>query len=139
MDEFVDMSESDHNAGTVVPMHGQNSIDAKAQPFVARVESILADMESDKGAYMAKCRANRDRIKDILTEAKDQGLPVKPMKSIIKYRTLERKQTKIAASFDDVAEAAIYQELVDTLGELGAAAAKQAGFNFAPSGDGAAH
>lgn len=134
------------NDGTVVtdvfPTHGQNSIDAKARPFVDRVESILATMESDKGAYMAKCKANRERIKDVVTEAKEAGLPVKPLKGIIKYRTLERKQTKIAASFDDVAESAIYQELVDTLGELGAAAAKAAGFDFAAqnvASDGAAH
>jgi len=116
------------------PPHGQNSIDAKARPFVADVESIMADMESDKGAYMAKCRANRQRIKDVISAAKEAGLPVRPMKSVIKYRALERKQVKLAAGFDDMDESAVYQELVDTLGDLGAAAARARGFNFGEAG-----
>jgi len=123
--------------GDPVP-HGANSIDAKARPFVDGVERIMADMESDKGAYMARCKANRERIKEILTDAKDKGLPVKPMKGIIKHRSLERKKQKIAAGLD-IDEQAIYAQLVDTLGELGAAAARTAGFNFGPVANDAAH
>lgn len=119
------------------PAHGRNTIDGKARPFIDRVESVIADMESDKGAYMAKCRAHRGRIKDILAEAKEAGLPVRSMRGIVKYRGLERKQAKIAAGFDDVDESAVYQQLVDTLGELGAAAARAAGFNFPAAGSGA--
>lgn len=126
------------NDTTVTHIHdvypGHNSIDEKARPFLERVESIVGDMESDKGAYMAKCRANRERIKDIVGEAKDAGLPVKAFRGLVKYRHLERKQQKIAAGFEDINESAIYQELVDTLGELGAAAARAAGFNFDGAG-----
>jgi uncharacterized protein (UPF0335 family) len=111
------------------PHHGANSVDAKARPFVDRIERVISDMESDKGAYMAKCRAHRERIKDVLTEAKDRGLPVKAVKGIVKYRGLERKKQKIATGLD-VDEAAVYSQLVETLGELGAAAARSAGFNF---------
>ncbi len=112
--------------------HGVNTIDAKARPFIDRVERIMTEMESDKGAYMAKCRANRDKIKDVLTDAKDQGLPVRAMRGIVKFRDLERKQQRIAAKFEDADESDIYRQLVDTLGELGAAAARQAGFAFDP-------
>lgn len=139
MNDVTNWTESDPRPDpTPTPPHGQNSIDAKAKPFVDRVEEIQRQMESDKGEYMAKCRANRMRIKDVLVEAKDQGLPVRPIKGVIKYRALERKQEKIGAGFDDVAESALYQELVDTLGELGAAAARAAGFNFGAPADGAA-
>lgn len=123
MNDYVDMSEDP------TPSHGANSVDAKARPFVDRVERILGEMESDKGAYMARCKANRERIKEVLGEAKDQGLPVKPIKGVIKYRGLERKQQKIATNFD-IDEQSLYQQLVETLGELGAAAARSAGFNF---------
>jgi len=109
---------------------GRNSIDEKARPFLEQVESIVGDMESDKGAYMAKCKANRERIKNVVAEAKEAGLPVKAFRGLVKYRHLERKQAKIAAGIEDIDESAIYQELVDTLGELGAAAARSAGFNF---------
>jgi uncharacterized protein (UPF0335 family) len=124
MNDYTDVADNIH------PMHGANSVDAKARPFVDRVERIVAEMESDKGTYMAKCKANRERIKEVLTEAKDRGLPVKPMKGIIKHRSLERKKQKIAAALD-IDEQAIYAQLVDALGELGAAAARAAGFNFA--------
>jgi uncharacterized protein (UPF0335 family) len=123
------MNDYTDRSAEVVPIHGANSIDAKARPFVERVERISTEMESDKGAYMAKCKANRERIKEVMTEAKDQGIPVKPLKGVIKYRSLERKQGKIAAGLD-MDEQAIYSQLVDALGELGAAAARAAGFNF---------
>lgn len=126
------MNDNVTSIGDGAAPHGINTIDVKARPFLDRVERIMSEMESDKGVYMAKCRANRDRIKDVLTEAKDQGLPVRAMRGIVKFRDLERKQQKIAAKLEDADESDIYRQLVDTLGELGAAAARQAGFAFDP-------
>lgn len=108
-----------------------NSIEGRSKPFVERIENLMAEGETAKGTYMAECKERRGDIKEIYTEAKDKGIPIKALKGLIKYRDLERKQNKIGDGLD-IDEQSAYQNLVEALGPLGAAAAKAAGFE---SGD----
>jgi len=107
---------------------GHNSLESKAQPFLKRVEDFHDELDSLRGSYMASCRGVRERIKTVYTEAKDAGVAPRPLKGLVKHRALLRKQEKIRVSFDDVDEAAVFAELVDKLGPLGAAAAARRGF-----------
>ena len=76
---------------------------------------------------MAECKEIREDIREIFVEAKDNGVPVKALKGLIRFRQLDKKQRAIAAGLD-IDETAAYDLLVETLGELGTAAAKRAGY-----------
>jgi uncharacterized protein (UPF0335 family) len=105
----------------------KNSLEGKAEAYLQRIENLLDEAESAKGKYMAECKERREDIKEIYTEAKENGVAVKALKGLVKYRQLEKKQNAISDGLD-IDEAAAYQQLVDALGELGAAAAQRAGY-----------
>lgn len=107
---------------------GDNTLEGRAQPFVKRIENKLSDLESKRGAYMAACKPIHEDIREIYAEAKDKGIPVKALKGLIEYRRLEKKQVAIATDFADLDEKAAYDTLVETLGPLGFAAARAAGY-----------
>jgi uncharacterized protein (UPF0335 family) len=106
---------------------GDNTLEGKAKPFLKRIESKLDELESLRGSYMADCKVVREDVREIIGEAKDAGIAVKALKGLVEYRKLERKQDKIAADFD-IDESAAYDQLVEALGPLGAAAARAAGY-----------
>ena len=103
-----------------------NSMEGKAEPFLKRIEVCLAEAESAKGTYMAECKERAADLKEIYTEAKDAGIPIKALKGVVKLRSLERKIDAISDGFD-IDEAAAYETLCDALGPLGEAAAAAAG------------
>jgi len=109
-------------------MVGHNAVDTKAAPFLKRVEDFNEQLESLRGSYMASCKAVREQIKTVYTDAKDAGVRPRPLKGLVKHRQLSRKQDKITASMIDEDDVAIYQQLVEALGPLGAAAARRRGF-----------
>ena len=98
-------------------------VDALARPFLKRIEALYEELGSEQGKYMAEAARIKDDIADVYAEAKDKGVAVKPLKGLVKWRQLERKQEAIAAKLEDD-DGAIYARLVETLGPLGAAAAK---------------
>lgn len=104
----------------------KNSIEGKAESYLSRIENLLAEMETAKGSYLAECKERHEDIKSIYTEAKENGVPMKALKGLVKYRQLERKQAAIAAGLD-IDEQAAYSNLVEALGPLGEAAARAAG------------
>ncbi len=106
---------------------GANTLEGKAQPYLKRVENLLTDLDSKRGAYMAECKVVREDIKEIYGEAKDHGISVKALKALVEYRVLEKKQAKLAEDFD-IEEQAAYSQLVSALGPLGFAAAQRAGY-----------
>jgi uncharacterized protein (UPF0335 family) len=93
----------------------------KAEPFLARIEQLLADIETEKSGYMNAAKAIRSDVKEVFAEAEEAGVNKKALKGLVKYRDLERKQAKIDADFEGD-DSLIYDALVDQLGELGAAA-----------------
>lgn len=98
---------------------GANTIEARALPFIERVENVLAELDSMKGEYMAACKAKRGDIKEIYAEVKDADLPVKAIKKIVKRRELERKQLAIDESMKGEEGEYDYEMLVAALGDLG--------------------
>lgn len=98
------------------------------QDYVARVEHCLNEIENLRADCVAKCKDIRADIKMIYMDARNAGLDVKPLKSIVKYRALEAKQQAIFEQLDDN-EREIYEALIDTMGDLGRAAARRAGYS----------
>jgi uncharacterized protein (UPF0335 family) len=111
-----------------------NSLEGKSENYLRRIENLLDDLDSKRGSYMAECKEVREDIKEIYVEAKDNGVPVKALKGLVRFRQLEKKQRAISAGLD-IDEGAAYDTLVEQLGELGMAAAKRAG--HAPKQNGA--
>lgn len=107
-------------------MLAKNSMEGKAESFLKRIETLNAEGETAKSVYMTECKERRGDIKEVYTEAKDAGIPVKALKGVVKKRALEKKAASIADGID-IDEAAAYETLVEALGDLGKAAAKAAG------------
>jgi uncharacterized protein (UPF0335 family) len=107
-----------------------NSVEGKAAPYLQRIENILAKMETRKGKYMAECKADREDIKEIYTEAKANGLPAKALKGLVRYRSLEKKQKAIADGLD-IDEQSTYEQLVEALGDFAGTALGQATLDLA--------
>jgi uncharacterized protein (UPF0335 family) len=108
--------------------HGAaNSLAGIAEPFVERIENVHKDLETLKGEYMQRCQARREDIKQIYTDAADNGVNRRALKGVVKARALQRKIDGIDDDFEPD-EAAAYLELAKSLGPLGHAAAERAGF-----------
>ena len=112
----------------------KNSIPGKSEPFLKRIETLMAEGETAKSVYMSECKERRGDIKEIYTEAGDAGVSKKALRGLVKYRELERKQNKIGDGLD-IDEQAAYATLVEALGALGAAAARAAGYPAEESED----
>ena len=107
-----------------------NSVEGKAEPFLARIENLNSNLASLQGKYMSDCKVVRDDIKEVYAEAKEAGVPSRALKGLAKYRKLERDQDKIGDGFD-LDEQSAYESLVGALGDfadtaLGKAAAEKA-------------
>jgi GcrA cell cycle regulator len=70
--------------GKITMALAKNSIEGMAKPFLERIENLNAAGESAKAVYMNECKARREDIKEVYTEAKDAGVPVKALKGLIK-------------------------------------------------------
>lgn len=77
-----------------------NDIAKRAQPFLERIERIEEEKESEKGAFMERCKAFGEDIKEIYGEAKQDGITVKALKGIVKRRKLEKKIDAIDDAMD---------------------------------------
>lgn len=97
---------------------GANTIEARALPFIERVENVEEQIASERGAFMARCKELRGDIKEIYAEVKDADLPVKAIKKIVKRRELERKQLAIDESMKGEEGEYDYEMLVAALGQL---------------------
>lgn len=71
----------------------------KTQSYVSRIENLHADLDSERGKYMAACRPVHDDIKEVYAEAKEEGFSARALKAVVKSRLLEKKA---AAQRDDL-------------------------------------
>lgn len=95
-----------------------NGYDAKAvKSFIERVESIHAEIESEKGTYMRKCKELREDIASVLDEGKDAGIPKKLLKAHIELRKLELRKESIVENLSDD-DASDFEVMADALGEF---------------------
>lgn len=101
-----------------------------AGPFVDRVENLNADIGKLKSAFLLDCKALHADIKEVMTEAKNAGIPKKALRNVVKKRKLERDIEEIREDLDGEDQDS-YDQLVIALDKyadtpLGAAAMEQA-------------
>lgn len=80
-------------AQAATPSNGFKADELKE--FITRCENIDADIASETGAFMKTIRDLKEGKKEVIQEAKDKGIPPKPLKAILKQRALLRDIEKI--------------------------------------------
>lgn len=81
---------------------GMNGYDGnKINAILGRVENLEEEIASIMGAAMAECKAKREDIKEIYLEAKDAGIPMKPLKAEAKLRKLDRDKAKVVSGLSE--------------------------------------
>ncbi len=73
----------------------------EAGSFVDQFEEFEAEIASERGVFMSKCRAIRERQKELLEDAKSQGVGKGLVKAIAKARELEAKAKAIRDEMED--------------------------------------
>lgn len=101
--------------------------------FASRVELLEAEKQVLKDACKAECEPINGDIKVIVEEAESAGIPKKSFKKVLAHRATERKIEAQRRALD-MMDQADYDNLRLALGDLGAAAAKAAGFGDKHSG-----
>jgi hypothetical protein len=88
------------------------TIAESAHPFLARIETLMGEIASEKAACMARCRELQSDIKAVFVEAKNtKGVQKKPLRDIIKRRALQNKIEGLG-QFDDQEESQQYDAFV---------------------------
>lgn len=89
----------------------------EATEFVDRIENLLRQLDSMKGAYMAECKGVREDIREVYSEAEDQGLPKNALRAVVKTRELERRADECRGSLEGEDQNA-YDKIRHSLGDL---------------------
>jgi uncharacterized protein (UPF0335 family) len=103
--------------------NGLNKEDVRSA--VAAIEGFKRDLESEKGAYMNRCRGIRDSITAAYDDAKEHGVPKKALRTVIKFRERDRKNAEDRAALeqDDLNSVEMVEAALGDFGDtpLGAA------------------
>lgn len=74
---------------------GDNGLDPeKVKQHVGGYEECVEELETLKADYMNECKAVRERMGEVVEQAKNDGLAKRPFKHLLKRRALERKLEK---------------------------------------------
>lgn len=96
--------------------------------FASRVELLEAEMTVLKDACKVECEPIKGDIKVIVDEAEAAGIPKKAFRKVLAHRAAERKIEAQRRALD-MMDQADYDNLRLALGDLGAAAARAAGYS----------
>lgn len=99
----------------------------QVKAFASRVELLEAEKQILKDACKAECEPLNGDIKVIVEEAETAGIPKKAFKKVLAHRAAERKIEAQRRALD-MMDQADYDNLRLALGDLGAAAARAAGY-----------
>lgn len=111
-------------------LEGRNRAnDEEMAGYVTRMENLEAEGRREQATYMERMRRIREDQKSVLDEAKENGIPKKSLKAVVKVRDLERKMTAAREDLEDD-DAATFDDIRKALGDfadspLGSAAVKR--------------
>ena len=69
------------------------------QEVLGKIDGFEADLASERGSSMARCRNIRESINNVFKEAKARGIPPKELRALVKIRKNENKNREI---YDDL-------------------------------------
>lgn len=102
-----------------MPKPGRNGFDPdKMKKYFSEIDKIQAEMLSMQGEHMARMKAKRAQISDIVDEAKDRdSIPKGAMRSVIKVRMIEARADKVRNDLDDD-EQGMHDQIRQALGDF---------------------
>ena len=84
--------------------------------FVKRIENLEEEKLREKMTYMERARRISEQQKAVYDEAKDDGVPKKALKAVIKVREHERKAADLRDDLEDD-DAASFEDIRSALGD----------------------
>lgn len=60
-----------------------------------KIDGFFADLASERGASMSRCRNIRESISNVYKEAKAQGIPTKELRTLVKIRANEASNQRL--------------------------------------------
>lgn len=63
--------------------------------LLRKIDGYDADLASEKGSYMSRCRNIRENIKAVFDDGKAQGIPQKELRTLVKIRKHEKASEKL--------------------------------------------
>jgi Uncharacterized protein conserved in bacteria (DUF2312) len=69
------------------------------QEVLGKIDGFEADLASERGSSMARCRNIRESINNVFKEAKARGIPSKELRTLVKIRKNENKNKQL---YDDL-------------------------------------
>lgn len=89
----------------------------KLRSFIDRVENINDDIASETGTFMKTVQDMKKDIKNILVDAKTEGVPVRALKAELKLRKLDRDKAKVVAGLEEN-DAESLEQIQEALGDF---------------------
>lgn len=78
------------------PANATNSFDPDVvNALLGKIDTYDADLLSERGSYMNKCRGIRESIQSVYDEAKAAGIPKKELSTLVKIRKNEQKNIRL--------------------------------------------
>ena len=104
---------------------------SEAASFVDKFDELEKEIASERGIFMSKCKAIREKQKELLDDAKSQGVAKKLVKSIVAAREHEAKAKALRDDLEDE-DRKFFVDIRKALGDfadspLGAAAVEREG------------
>jgi uncharacterized protein YeeX (DUF496 family) len=88
-----------------------NAITQKqVEPFMRKIESFLRDLDSERGAYMNRCKGIKSAIAESINDAKEAGIPKTAMLAALETVKLQRRINKIRAKLEE--DAALEHDMI---------------------------
>ena len=94
-------------AAPAKPSNGFKQDELKS--FLDRIDNLKEEIGSVMGTAMRECKELRSDIKDVFTEAKDRGIPMKALKAEAALRDLDRQKAKVIAGLEQEDEESLEQ------------------------------
>lgn len=85
--------------------------------YINRLEELDSELLREKMAYMERARRIQENKKEVLDEARENGLSKKAVRAVVKVRDLERKAEAAREDLEDD-DAAVFDDIREALGDF---------------------
>jgi hypothetical protein len=87
--------------------------------YLEEIDRVDDELDSLRGSYMEECKGPRERIKEILTSAKEAGCNMVAFRVLLKEHRDMRQHEKRVAQLD-IVDKSEYETMIAKLGDYGA-------------------
>lgn len=72
----------------------------KMRGYIEQIEEAYDDLDGMKAEYMSDCKSVRQRIRDIIKDAKSDGILPKAIRAFVKRRELQARADNVVVGLD---------------------------------------